>query len=371
MRILCLINTLTSGGAQRQLVYLGRELKKRGHAVDFFVYHAGGFFRPDLDELGIAVHQIDKRYMIDPAPFFNLYRLWNRSYDVALAFLEMPSFYAEMANLLKVNHRIPLIVSERSLSIGNGSIWSRILKQAHRFTAAVVANSNTQAMWLYRNFPFIRNRLHVIYNGVDLDKFHPNPDRIFMPSSRCKLLGVGRISRVKNIPNLVRALGLCTQQYAVDVHVSWIGKVESKKEMELAMDVLRECHFADRWTWLGERRDIAELMNSSDALILPSLWEGLPNVVCEAMACGLPVLCSSVSDISQMIEDGVQGFLLDPNDPQQMAQAIWRFASLNEQDRRAMGLSGRHFAEKELGLEHFVGQYEQLLFTAARRIEGN
>lgn len=206
----------------------------------------------------------------------------------------------------------------------------------------------------------------MIHNGVDLNKFYPNQNRIFMPPSRCRLLGIGRVSRVKNIPNLIRALGICIQQHAVDVHVSWIGKVESKKEMELAIEMLREYQFSDRWTWLGERRDITEIMNSSDALILPSLWEGLPNVVCEAMACGLPVLCSSVSDLSQMVEDGVQGLLLDPIDPQQMAQAIWRFASLNEQQRLAMGLSGRHYAEKELGLERFVDQYEQLTSSVVR-----
>jgi glycosyltransferase involved in cell wall biosynthesis len=366
MKILCIINDLGSGGAQRQLVYLARELKKRGNVVDFFVYHAGGFFRPTLDEIGITVHQIDKRYVIDPAPFFNLYQLWNRSYDVALPFLEMPSFYAELVNLLKVNHRIPLIVSECSLSIGTGSIWGQLFRQAHRFTTAVVANSNAQAMWLSNNFPFLRSRLHVIYNGVDLDQFHPNPDRTFSPTSCCRLLGVGRICRAKNIPNLIRALGLCAQQHAVDIHVSWVGKVESEKEMELSMEMLRKFQVSDRWTWLGERRDIAELMNSSDALILPSLWEGLPNVVCEAMACGLPVLCSSVSDLSQIIEDEVQGFLLDPNDPTQMAKAIWRFASLNEQERRAMGLSGRYFAERKLGLERFVNQYEQLMPPVAR-----
>jgi len=366
MRILCLIDNLGSGGAQRQVVYLGRELKKRGNTIEFFVYHAGGFFRPALDELGITVHQIDKRYVIDPAPFFHLYRLWNRSYDVALAFLEMPSLYAELVNFLKVNHRIPLIVAECSLSTGTGSIWGRLLRQAHRLATAVVPNSNAQAMWLSRNFPFIRSRLKVIHNGVDLDQFRPNPDRIFMPPSRCRLLGISSIGRVKNIPSLIRALGICIQQHAVDVHVSWIGRIGSKREMELAMEMLREYQFSDRWTWLGERRDITELMNSSDALILPSLWEGQPNVVCEAMACGLPVLCSSVSDLSQMIEDGVQGFLLDPNDPQQMAQAIWRFASLNEQERRAMGLSGRHYAEKELGLDRFVDQYEQFLSSVAR-----
>jgi glycosyltransferase involved in cell wall biosynthesis len=278
----------------------------------------------------------------------------------------MQSLYAELVNLLKVNHRIPLIVSERNISIVTDSIIGRLLRQAHRFTTAVVTNSNTQAMWLSKNFPFLRSRLRVIYNGVDLDQFHPNPDRTFMPPFRCRLLGIGRISRQKNIPNLIRALGICAKQYAVDVHISWIGKVESKKEMELAMEMLNKNQVGDKWTWLGERRDIAELMNRSDAVILPSLWEGLPNVVCEAMACGLPVLCSSVSDLSQMIEDGVQGFLLDPNDPQQMAQAIWRFASLNEHQRHAMGLSGRHFAEKELGLERFVDQYEQLLFSVAR-----
>ena len=363
MKILCIIDNLGSGGAQRQLVYLGRELKKRGNVVDFFVYHAGGFFRPALDELGIKVHQINKHYKIDPSPFFKLYRLCNRSYDVALAFLVMPSLYAELVRFLKVNHRIPLIVSERSLSIGISSFWGQILRQAHRFATAVVTNSNTQTLWLSKNFPYLRTRLHVIYNGVDLEHFQPSPDRTFMPSFSCRLLGVGRISRAKNIPNLIKALSICTQQHAIDVHVSWVGKVESTTEMKLVRGVLKEHQFSNRWTWLGERRDIAELMNNSDALILPSLWEGLPNVICEAMACGLPVLSSSVSDLSNIIEDGVQGFLFDPNNPQQIAQAIWRFVNLNESQRYAMGLAGRRFAEKELGLGHFVDQYEKLLFS--------
>ena len=366
MKILCAIDSLGSGGAQRQLVYLGTELKERGNTVEFFVYHAGGFFRPTLDELGITIHQTDKKHLLDPSPLFHLWRLWNHSYDVVLAFLEMPSLYTELTSLLRANHHISLIVSERNTSVGTNSLIGRLLRQAHRFTNAVVANSNTQARWLSQNFPFLRGRLHVIYNGVDLDKFYPNPNRTFMYPSRCRLLGIGRVSRQKNIPNLIRTLGICTQQRALDVGVSWIGAVESKKEMELATTLLREYQLSDRWTWLGERRDITELMNNSDALILPSLWEGLPNVVCEAMACALPVLCSSVSDLSNIIEDGVQGFLFDPNDPQQMARAICRLASLNEQQRNAMGLAGRHFAEKELGLEHFVDQYEQLLLSVVK-----
>jgi glycosyltransferase involved in cell wall biosynthesis len=119
----------------------------------------------------------------------------------------------------------------------------------------------------------------------------------------------------------------------------------------------------DVWRWLGVRKDIPALLNQYDALILPSLWEGLPNCLCEALAAGLPVLASDVSDNARLVQGGVTGFVFDPKRPSAIARAITQFAFLDQSTRRSFRLAARSFAEKELSLAACVANYERLLMA--------
>ena len=104
-----------------------------------------------------------------------------------------------------------------------------------------------------------------------------------------------------------------------------------------------------------------ELMRRYDALVLPSMWEGVPNVVCEALASGLPVLASDVSDIPLLLQDGVNGFLFAPHKVEGIAGAIIRFGALPASGRGAMATAGRAFAETRLSLAQCTDCYERLL----------
>ena len=109
------------------------------------------------------------------------------------------------------------------------------------------------------------------------------------------------------------------------------------------------------------RSNVRELYARADAVCVPSLYEGCSNVIGEAMACGVPVLASRVSDNVRLVEDGRNGFLFDPVSIADMACAMVRFGSLSVGERAKMGQEGRRMAEDLLSERLFVGRYVELV----------
>jgi glycosyltransferase involved in cell wall biosynthesis len=111
---------------------------------------------------------------------------------------------------------------------------------------------------------------------------------------------------------------------------------------------------------LGEQSDLLCLFRTHDALIHPSLYEGLPNVACEALAAGLPVLISNVCDHPLLVTEGQRGFLFDPSDPQSIAKCIERATELDADGWRILARNAREYAETHLGVDKMVEAYEGL-----------
>jgi glycosyltransferase involved in cell wall biosynthesis len=359
MRVLCVIDYLVQGGAQRQLVNIACGLQRRGHHVECFVYHRDDFFRPLLDAADIAVHSCQKRRRFSVQPVRELRRLLRSGrFDSILAFLETPCLYAELACVGLDDVR--LIVSERSIVPDATITASKFLKtQFHRRADMVTTNSHAHTEWMATSFPWLKSRLITIYNGVDLEDFRPRVARAMNGS--VKLLGVGRVAEEKNISGLIRAVARCRSTDALDVRVDWAGHMNDKKLSKALNDAIEAADIGDAWRWLGPRHDVADLMQHYDALVLPSLWEGLPNAVCEALASGLPVLASRVFDIPRLVEEGVTGFLFDPRNHEEMAGSIARLSGLDVAAQSEMGEAARAFAERELSKERCVGAYEAVL----------
>ena len=102
-----------------------------------------------------------------------------------------------------------------------------------------------------------------------------------------------------------------------------------------------------------------------DIFVLPSLREGMPNAVLEAMACGLPVIASEVGGASEILRDGENGLLVCPTDVEQLSEYLYRLA-LSPERCRAMGTAGRRYVEREIKMEHMVSKYTNLYLALAR-----
>jgi glycosyltransferase involved in cell wall biosynthesis len=371
MQLLFVIDYLGSGGAQRQMVNLAFELLRRGHTIELFVYyHEHDHFGGLLDEAGILIHSCPKRGRFSLAPMLGLRRLVReRHYDAMLAFLPTPSLYAEMAHIRV--RGMPLVVSERFMYTSESlplATW--VLQQVHRLADHVTVNSHHQRERMERMFPWMRGRLTTIYNGVDLTKFAPQWDSNGY-SGRLRLLVLSSVVPKKNVAGLARALARYRELYGDMCTVAWAGRVTSdtvsQQEYAEANRLLAEQGLRDRWEWLGERKDIPELLGSHDALIHPSFYEGLPNAICEALACGRPVLASAVCDHPRLIQEGITGFLFDPTKADDIAHAIYKCHLLSKEERVRMGRKARQYAESELSLDNCSRRYEALLSRLAER----
>ena len=371
MRITLLIDSLESGGAQRQICILAVLLKNRGHGIRVLTYHPADFFRPMLDQASIPVECVRCRS--------KLHRIWAvrkairaGKPDVVIAYLNIPSVIAELASLPRRDYA--LIVSERSLdSPENTTAPQRLLLHGlHRFADAVVTNSHAQEAILCKVAPRLSPRVTTIFNCVDLDKFRPSVtvgrDRL----GEIRILCVGRFDSPKNYLRFLEAVEIVQRRHAkINLIINAYGSnffvdgkpgPQSRYYLNL-QDALSQSSVQAKFHLHNPVKDVATLYQEADILCLASLYEGCSNVICEAMACGKPVLASRVGDNPILVEDGVSGFLFDPNSPDEIASAIVRFSKLSPEQRIVMGKIGRQRAEEMLSPKRFAGQYEELIET--------
>jgi glycosyltransferase involved in cell wall biosynthesis len=375
MKVLLVIDHFGPGGAQRQIVELACGMQRRGHEIEMFVYFPEhGFFRPLLDAHGITVHEYSKGRGFSFGVLSKLIALLrHRRFDVVVSYLSSANVYAELAVAIAGGSK--LVVSERTSHHDDKAPLADFSRRAmHAVADKVVANSRTHCDWLKGKW-WLRKKATFIYNGVDLQRFSPTADAVKAadPAGALRLVGIGRIGPEKNILNLIAALALMHAATGDAPQVSWVGPQDEsghgrsyRKRIDGALDGLPEIR--RRWHWLGVRADIPEILLRHEALIIPSLYEGLPNVVCEALASGVPVLASAVCDHPLLVADGSRGFLFEPESPKSIAAAIAKFAALSADERRAISRNAREYAEATLGVEKMVCSYEclfgQLLGTS-------
>jgi glycosyltransferase involved in cell wall biosynthesis len=357
MKLICFIDSLGSGGAQRQLTLLSVLLKARGHEMLFVTYNAGKHFEPELSAKGIPRLKLDScpKWMRPIA----LRRVLNKFQpDGVIAFQEAPSLYAEIASFgLK---RWRLIVSERSaVPFSEISLLFRYLKYFHRFADIVTTNSNANRLQLEQAFPFLCPRLVTIYNAVDLNRFRP----VKGPESRDELRFVVLASHkpARNFEGLALAVRILsddetTPAFSIDWFgdeaPGWLARDQACCE-RVGVGSVIHLHPATNAP--------EDVLDAADALIMPSLWEGLPNSVCEALSVGCPVLMSDVADARFLVQEGLTGYLFDPRSPESTADAMRKFLFLSSDQRQASRVEARRFAERVFDPTRYVSAYEALL----------
>jgi glycosyltransferase involved in cell wall biosynthesis len=226
-------------------------------------------------------------------------------------------------------------------------------------SSVILANSQYTADSVARVVPGAR--LRVVHNPVDLDVWDPQLiDRersragLGQAGERAVLLGVlAQLSPWKGQAVAVEALGIL-RAWGVDAHLLLIGsakfvaratRFDNEGYVRTLRERIAELGIEDRVSWMGERQDVPELVRALDMLLLPSREEPFGRALIEAMALGVPVLATSVGGPREIIQDGVQGRLLAPDDPHAWAEAIREIAADPELAAR-MGAAGRARVEQ-------------------------
>ena len=364
MRIALFIDSLTSGGAQRQFCWLARLLQEAGSSVQVLVYYPHNFFRSHLeDELGILVHQIEWNSQLER---FRKVRRHMKAQkpDVVISFLHVPNMLSEICRISLLSN-FKLIVSERNHDVEdpNPRVWARLL--SHHTADAVVANSHAQSGFLSRHAQWLKGRVSVITNCVDLEYFKPEPALEASSHSTLRMAMIGRFVEQKNGLALTDGLALYEARRGTlpQIKIEWFGSDPARESgiktgivQAIDRQQLQKVFFLNEPT-----KDVRSIYNQVDCLCLASLHEGCANVICEAMACGLPVLASRAGDNDYLVKDGVNGLLLEGTTAQAIADGFERFAKLGSQALEEMGLASRLRAEELLSPRRFGEEWLGLI----------
>ena len=172
--------------------------------------------------------------------------------------------------------------------------------------------------------------------GIDTDRLRPgeNPtdlrNELGLPQEAFLVLSVGELNAHKNQQVIIRAIARMKDPA---IHYVLCGKGDQRQNLEV---LARELDIADHIHFLGYRKDIADICRQSDVFALPSRREGLPFAAMEAMYCGLPLVNSGIRGLTDITEDGVSGYICDPDDTERYAGSIRKLKNAPE-DRSRMG----------------------------------
>ena len=350
------------------MVNLASGLMSKGYSVELFIYHSNiDFFRKEIESNKIVIHELKDNHFRWVNVIWKISRLYrNNNYDSVISFMDGPNLLAEVSQIIAFK-KMRLIISERkSFQMESSSIWFLFLRICHLLADYVVANSHSHSKWL-RNKKWIKNKVYTIYNGYPLDAI--NSVQILNrsdTSSKLKFLVLARIDSGKNGLRLLKAFIRFYHLHGFSPSLSWAG-LQEKDPMSLydrkLMDTLLIDHpeVGRKWRFLGVINDTKKLLQEADALIHVSLYEGLPNAICESFISACPVIASNVCDHPILVEDGVRGFLCNPLSIDSICLALERFTMLSAQDRNKMGLNARAYAESNLSIDKMVSEYEALI----------
>ncbi len=354
------------GGSGVVATELGIALAQRGHRVHF-VSHAAPF-RLAEEHPGIIFHEVD----VTSYPLFKY-----PPYTVALAGKLIEMSRSEALDIIHVHYAIPHAVAAYLARqvlgpgapkvvttlhgtditlIGIDPSFHEITRFAIRESDAVTAVSSHLAAATKSSFA-IETPVTVIPNFIDPAAFTPElrSDALRSQYAGCGEILVGHLSNfrpVKRIPDVIRTFHLLQRQ--VRARLLMIGE---GVELEPARDLARELGIAGRVHFAGPATKVGELLAQLDLFLLPSESESFGLAALEAMACGVPVVCTNTGGIPEVVENGVTGLLCDVGDYTCMAHSA--VALLRDRPRyEAMRRAAREKAVERFPAERVVGEYE-------------
>lgn len=355
MKVILFIDSLGPGGAQRQMVGLAIMLKQHGFDVKVSTYYDLNFYKENLDKSSVSNEVIPKAANKKRRIFIVYNYLKKEKPDWVIAYQETPSLVACLAKIFGCKFK--LLVSERNTT-QRTDIKTAIRFQLFHIANSIVPNSYAQENYLKQHHSWMSKKVTTITNFVDLERFqfieHEKRD---VP----QILVVATLFESKNGYGLIEAANILRKQ-GYKFKIDWYGKVpEYSSYINKCQTMIDEYNLHDYFILHDKTKTIHEKYKSCDFLCLPSFYEGTPNVICEAMASGRPVICSNICDNALYIHEGKNGFLFNPDKPQSIALAISKALRLLPSEYQTYCKFNRSIAEKTLSIGSFISKYIQII----------
>jgi glycosyltransferase involved in cell wall biosynthesis len=350
LKILCFIDSLQSGGAQKQLVELAIGFKERGHHVTILVYYDFPFFLDLVNNNKLTLCKIHSNNFF--IRFFKIRKfIRSGNFNAVLSFLEIPNMIATISGFPFRNWKH--IAGERSSSpLILSSKKSFVFRFLHLFTDFVIANSDTNLKMVKKINPFLQNsKLKVIYNLVNVNQTFTNYNSsINNNNNKTKIVIAASYRSCKNLDGLLKALILLPDEYKNKLLIEWYGNFEisndSKKYINSILHDIEIHNLKEVIILKPHVNNILYHFYNSDFVGLFSHFEGFPNSICEAMSLSKPVICSKVSDVGLILKNNVNGFMCDSYNIDSIKFALINAINSTHIDRLKFGIENKKLSQK-------------------------
>jgi glycosyltransferase involved in cell wall biosynthesis len=359
------------GGGEKWLVTVGAALRARGHAITIAGRPGSRLLRA-AEEAGIPIAPVHFRGDLDPRTLLRVRALIAElDFDLILNTFDKEARVSGLAARSLGPRRRVRVLCRKGLPLLEDN-WRYRLTYGH-FVDGILTPAGSIRRRLEREHPWLRVPIEVLPNGVDLERFPfraaraPAPDPRWPPVAlgMPRVVHLARLSGQKGHRVLLEAVARLQPAFPGARYVLVGDGAEAPAiEAERARLALEPVVFL-----AGHRTDTAAVLAAADIVVLPSLEEGFPNVLLEAMATGRPVVASAVGDCAAIVRDGETGYLVPPGEVAPFAE---RLAMLMESPalRVQMGEAARARAAAEHGAEQMIAGAERYLRREAALVSG-
>lgn len=358
MRILHVITSLRTGGAERLVAELVKRLYKAGDEVAVLLFDETR--TPLVEELekdGVPIFALGRgaQAMHNPLLLLKLRRFLRKPpYDIIHTHNTPCQFLVAL-----VPHQTRVTTEHSTTNRRRKWTWFKPIDRWFygRYKQIVCVGEKTKEdldQWL--NLPRLTARMTVISNGINLRRFRDAfPSAEISARKGRHLLMVAAFRPPKDHATLIRALTLLPHEY--QLHLAGGSETDHDRQtLQACQELVRELKQEDRVQFLGVRMDIPELIAASNVVVLSTFYEGFGLSALEAMAAAKPVIASDVPGLSDLV--GGAGVLVPPGDPEALAEAI-RDICENPDKAREIGRKCQERAQK-YDIDETVRQYRQL-----------
>ncbi len=369
-----IIGSLNVGGAERHLVQILPALVKKGWAIEVLTLTEKGALAPVLEKAGVRIRTTYKPVWLHKLP-----RLLQRIVKLLLAlhflylnfkndrktithFFLPESYILGMTAAFFSYLTAPKIMSRRSLNYYQKKYFgiAQVEKFLHKKCCKILGNSKAIINQLYDEENIPKNKLNLIYNGIDLTAFKNMKNirkELGISSESIVITIVANLIPYKGHKDLINALCSVKERLPHDWRLLCVGKDNG---IGIKLKILAETSgISENILWLGARSDIPDILCSSDIGILCSHEEGFSNSILEYMATELPVIATDVGGNAEAVINSETGIIVPPKAPEKLGNAITMLA-LDVEKSKMFGKAGKNRVMNEFSLEKCVNEYEYL-----------
>ncbi|WP_456406409.1 glycosyltransferase [Thiolapillus sp.] len=361
MRILHVVESLEVGGLERVVIDLVLQQQKDGHECMVVCLFHKGTLAAELEEQETPVACCDKKPGLDISVIRYLSKTIDSfSSDVVHSHNITSNYYCVLALM---THRGRRLVNTRH---GIGRLpgkMKRLFGISLYRTNWVVGVCDQATTMLQELYPRWREKMRTITNGIVLDK-HPlrteaNHQQLLrtlnLPEDSLIVSIVARLNPVKNHAMLIEAMAHIVKELP-QAHLAIIGDGPTRQVLR---NQAKQLSLEDKVLFLGDRRDVPELLAGMDVFVLPSLQEGHSISLLEACAAGLPIVATNVGGNAEIVNEGVNGLLTESGDVQDLTDKLLLLLK-NKALREEYGRNSRSWAEKEGSVKTMAALYQDL-----------